>query len=206
MAKRNNQGPGEAGDRIKEALAKDPTMSLEELFAKLLPGAKEHSSDIQGTWDSDDPSNPIICIPKYAAVGDGKKFDKSKPSLLIFVELVHPCRVNVKSDNEDSEPVTEMAPKGALVGIWGKPGMRDMRDFCGQTILIVRDPKKDKDIGKGNDLKGYRIGHTTQPDKRIPILTDRRDASKGTRCFLDPEGYGKGMADTAGLRPEDAIR
>ena len=179
--------------------------SLEELFQGMLPkGAKERSSDIVGTWDPE-RSGPIACIPQHATVQDGKKFDKTKPMCLIFVTLTKPCMVAVKGDeDDDDERPLKQANAGDMVGIWAKPGMRDIRMFCGAEVFLARDPSRDKDIGKGNDMKAFRVVSANDGGKLIPLSEDRRDKSKGTRCILDPAGYGKpGQQGGGGRKPSD---
>lgn len=151
-------------------------------------GFADRTSDIVGTWDPD--RGGILFIPSHASVGDGKKFDKTKPSLLIFGKLAGPAWVKVKADDDDDKPGV-MAKAGDLVGVWAKPGMKDIATLCGVEVWMVRDLTKDRDTGKGEKMKGYRVTSKEEPNTLIPIRTDRRDLSKGVRCFLDAPDYGK---------------
>lgn len=171
--------------KAKEPVA-DPTIP---------EGFEERTSDIVGIWATD--QGPIRCIPSHAVVGDGKKFDKSKPSLLIFAKLTAECKLQVKGDEDEETSYIDGQP-GDLVGIWAKPGMKDIASLQGVEVFLMRDPAKDKDVGKGNDLKGYMVASKESPNRMIPINTDRRDLSKGHRTFLDAPDYGKGVpAQTA---------
>lgn len=179
---------------------KDTT--LDDLFNEYLPGAKIRTSDIVGVWDPE-ISGPIVCIPHHAVVGDGKKFDKAKPSCLIFAELVRPIKVS--TSREDSEEKTFVdAQVGELVGIWAKPGMKDIRGLCGVAVVMARDPSKDKDVDKGNDMKGFRVA-SKATGTMIPLTEDRREKSKGVRCILDPSSYGEKSSPTNGSKALDKL-
>lgn len=180
------------------ATAKQASAPVSKPEPSLPEGFEERTTDIVGTWDPD--RGPIRFIPSHASVGDGKKFDKTKPSLLIFGKLTAPCVVVVKSedDNQDAEKPTVLAKAGDLVGVWAKPGMKDIANLCGVEVFMARNPAKDRDTGKGEKMKAYTIGSKEQPNRIIPIHHDRRDASKGVRCFLDPASYGR---ETAGEVP-----
>jgi hypothetical protein len=151
-------------------------------------GFESRSSDIVGTWDTE--SGPIRFIPTHAIVADGKKFDKTKPSCLIFGKLTVDTVLLAKGD-EDDEKEKIQGKAGDNVGVWAKPGMKDIANLCGVEVFMVRTPEKDKDVGKGNDMKTYLVASKSNPNKPIPITVDRRDLSKGNRCILDPADYGK---------------
>jgi hypothetical protein len=185
MAKRSNS---ESQDRLADAVNNNPGASLDDLFQSLLPGAKRRTSDLVGAWDPDS-SGPIVFIPRHAVVGDGKKFDASKPSLLIFGELVKACMVMTKEPG-DTEGTPVAAKPGDMIGIWAKPGMRDLADLCGVEVVMARDVSLDKPTDKGNDMKGFRIA-SVKTGTRIPITIDRRDESRGVATLLDPHDYGR---------------
>lgn len=151
-------------------------------------GFESRSSDIVGTWNVD--KGPIRFIPTHAIVGDGKKFDKAKPSCLIFGKLTVDTPLLSKGD-EDDEKEEIQGKAGDLVGVWAKPGMKDIATLCGVEVFMVRTPEKDKDVDKGNPMKAYLVASKVNPNKPIPLTADRRDASKGVRCILDPGDYGK---------------
>jgi len=157
-------------------------------MSQLPEGFESRSSDIVGTWNPE--AGPIRFIPTHAIVGDGKKFDKTKPSLLIFGKLTVDTMLSAKGE-EDDEREEVQGKAGELVGVWAKPGMKDIATLCEVEVFMVRTPEKDKDVGKGNDMKTYLCASKTNPNKPIPITVDRRDLSKGTRTILDPIGYGK---------------
>lgn len=153
------------------------TMNLEAMLSDMLPGATVRSSDAIGFWDSEN-GGPIVIIPRHAAAFDSKKFDPTKPSVLIFAELVKDATVLTS----DGEVVSGKA--GELIGIFAKPGMRQIRNMCGVTTFLARDSRKDINTGKGNDMKGYMVA-SQETGSVIPITDDRRDKSRGSKTFLD---------------------
>lgn len=160
-------------------------------------GFEERSSDIVGVWNPESMT-VLRFVPSHAIVGDAKKFDKTKPSCLIFGKLTHP--VLLQNRGEEDEPAeTFMGKAGDLIGVWAKPGMKDLATLCGVEVHMFRNPEKDKDIGKGNDLKAFKVLSKETPNKLIPITIDRRDLSKGQRCILDAQDYGKKVE--SGSRP-----
>lgn len=162
---------------------------------QLPEGFEERTSDIVGIWNPETMSQ-LCFIPTHAVVGDGKKFDKTKPSCLIFGKLTKPVMLQLKSD-EDEDDVEEIQGKpGDLIGVWAKPGMKNIAMLCDVEVIMWREPDKDKDIGKGNDLKGFKVFSKVNPNKLIPLQADRRDLSSGNRCILDPVGYGKKPTDS----------
>lgn len=151
-------------------------------------GFTDRNSDIVGVWDSE--SGPLFFIPEHAIATDSKKFDKTKPSVLLFGSLTRPAILKTKGDEDDDDAVTVQGEPGDAVGVWVKPGMRDIVNLGGVEVFLSRDESKDKDIGKGNDMKGFRVG-SKAVGRRIELSNDLRDKSKGTRCMFDPPGYGK---------------
>jgi len=152
-------------------------------------GFTKRSSDIVGIWDPD--QGPIRCIPRHAKLSDSKKFDKTKPSIFIFAELTAPCELRVKSEDEDDETDLITGEPGDLVGIWGKPGMRDIANLCNVEVFMFQDGEKD--IGKGNPMKVYDIS-SARIGTLIPISSDTRDKSAHVETFLDPPKKKEGSA------------
>lgn len=151
-------------------------------------GFEERSSDIVGTWDSD--AGPIRFVPTHASVSDSKKFDKTKPSTLIFGKLTAEAPLKRRSEDEDEDAETFVGKPGDLVGVWAKPGMRDIATLCGVEVIIMRDAAKDKNTNKGNDMKGFRVLSRETPGVLIPITSDRREHSAGVKTYLDLPSYG----------------
>jgi hypothetical protein len=149
-------------------------------------GFRDHSSDIVGTWESETedgkPNRGITFVPAFVTMGDSKKYDKTKPSILIFGRLTKPC---VLMNNGD-EVVGQI---GELAGVWYKPGMKDVRDAGGIETYIRRNPAKDKDIDRGNEMKGFDV---LTLDNRsgfiLPIREDRRIESAHRKTVFDPPG------------------
>lgn len=164
-------------------------------------GFQDRSSNIVGVWDPE--SGPIQFVPSHAIVTDSKTFDKTKPSTLLFGKLTKPTILKTKGDEDDDDAVLVEGRPGDLVGVWVKPGMRDIAGLGGVEVFMARDPSEDKDVDKGNDMKGFRIG-SVKTGTRIELSTDLRDKSKGTRCIFDPPGYGKKSSGNGDAKPYDS--
>lgn len=153
---------------------------------------EERGGDVVGIWSGDPQKagNPCHFIPIDCVMGDSKKFDKTKPSILIFGKLCSECLLTIKSDDEDDEDSDEVIGKpGDLIGVWFKPGMAALKNLGGVEVLL--DYKRDedgamleKDIGKGNPMKLYSVKSKT-PGGRLQVRADRREKSKNTPTFLD---------------------
>jgi len=140
--------------------------------ANIPEGFSERSDDIVGTWNSDGPG--IRCIPRFAKTFDSK-LDKSKPSVLLFAELVQPCDVAT----QDGDVIEARA--GEMVGIWVKPGMKAIarhRDV--DTWIVV---KGEKDVGKASPMKLFTVAskHEGLP---LEITEDYRVQSRGAPLLL----------------------
>jgi hypothetical protein len=174
--------------------------ALEDTFATLRQEADKvtenftkRSSDIVGFWATK-ALVPIICKPLYVKLLDSKRFDKTKPSMLLFVELLMPTACRAQNDSDDDNDTDHedlfVGQPGDLVGIWVKPGMRDIVDCCEVETKMWQDGEKDVD--KGNPMKVYRV--TTlpgAPKRRIPIVSDTREKSRAASTMFDVMVSGK---------------
>jgi hypothetical protein len=158
------------------------TSEFDKIRAKLNAapeGFNTQSDDVVGYWDSD--VCPILCIPRTAKVFDGN-IDAEKPSILLIVELAADCPVRLKKEEGVEEGETIVAKKGDMVGIWGKPGMRAIRDLGGVEVWMRQ--AGEKDTGKPNPMKLFDV-KAKGKGSRIVITEDSRKESKGVRTFLD---------------------
>ena len=170
----------------------------DEKFAEL---AKKLDGDAHAGWTqvSDDLAGfwapelcGIYCIPQSVRIFDGN-IDKTKPSMLITVELHKSCIVVDKEGNPS------IAGPGELVGIWFKPGMKRIRDLAGQVVYMKEDGEKD--VGKGNPMKLYKIETKDKPVvKRVPVSDDTREKSKHAQTVFDPPAV---ATKEAGSPPDD---
>lgn len=163
-----------------------PAMSYEDL-TKVLDQAPEgfqkQSGDAKAFWDPDLCN--ILCIPRAAKLFDGNQ-DPKKPSMLIIVELSARTPLRLAKEKgapkEDKGEVIICNP-GDMVGIWGKPGMRDIRDLCGIKTWVHKMPER-LDVGKGQPMVQYDV-RGPKRGTRIPIIEDLRKESRGVATFLD---------------------
>jgi hypothetical protein len=129
--------------------------------------------DIVGFWWEDCIIN---CIPESVKLFDNKT-EKLKPSALITARLTKGCEVV----NKDGEVIS--AEEGQLVGIWGRPGMRDLRVLAGCRVAIVPDGEIEIK-GKPNPMRAYKVyAHKEDEAKPLPVDLDKRDKSKNSECI-----------------------
>lgn len=143
-------------------------------------GFQKRTSDLVGYWNP--KRGPIQGIPMHAKLFDGKKFDKSKPSMLITIQLTKPLVVDLKREEDAEESETYQAEVGDYVGVWGKPGMRDIRQLAGVEVFIFQDGEKD--IGKGQPMKLYDVS-SAKLGERLRVTEDTREHSREASTFLD---------------------
>ena len=157
-----------------------PAMTKEALLALHRKSAAQKdvvTSDVIGYWNSDGEI-PLTGIPETGVVAIDSGIDKQKPSLLLKVKATLPTIVMDQDDNEN------VCKAGDLVGVWYKPGMRDVRTLGGVEVTIARNPAKDKDTGKGNPMKAFEIRASTT-GQLLRITEDRREKSMAAPTIFD---------------------
>jgi hypothetical protein len=160
---------------------KSATAKPAESKVELPKGYQLQSMDIIGYYD------PIITgtiemIPQQAVLLDGN-IESRKTAILIFAELTEPCKLKSPDKNErDAGQVVE-GKKGDIVGIWGKYGMKDLRNCCGvQTFMAPNGKKEIK--GRPQPMDLFKIGSKSK-GTLIPIAEDKREDSAGEETWLD---------------------
>ncbi len=156
----------------------------------------DRTEDMVGYWN-EDSGQPVHCIPRYAVLFDNK-VDKRNPSILIFADLLHSTSLLKKEDDEKTE---FKGNTGDRIGIFAKPGMRRIGKLADAKALIFRDPTKDKDVGKPEKMKYFKVmNDPAAVEKQLQVMDDRRKESFERTTFLDPPNKGrKGNAsDTNG--------
>lgn len=165
MAKANNSNP------VADNKPKRPVVKIEDY--QLPAEFQQVNLDIIGFWLED---RVLECIPESVKLFDNKQ-DKHKPSALITAKLTKDCEV-MTSDGELIE-----GREGQLVGIWGRPGMRDLRVLSGCRVAIVPDGEiaiKDKP----NPMRAYKIySHKEDEGKQLQVDLDKREKSKNNECI-----------------------
>jgi hypothetical protein len=119
------------------------------------------NQDIEGFWDGD---GTVHFAPTGYKSFPSKKF-KDKMSTIILGRALSA----VSGVDPDGEP-TELEA-GMLIGVWYKPGMRDLLSLYGAKVKMKADGEKELP-GKGNPMKVFAIGVAkgTVP-KELPNLT-----------------------------------
>jgi hypothetical protein len=165
MAKRKNGG------------AASENASLAEASRPTLPeGFKKVDSDIVGFWQSD--MGPIFFTPEEATVSDSK-LEPVKPSGLIRGTLVAACEALLNSDGEQV-----VGKPGDRVGVWAKPGMRELKSLAGAKVFMFADGEKD--TGKPNAMALFDIS-TAGGALGAPLpIEDKRKQSRGHGSWLAP--------------------
>lgn len=167
-------------DMSKQDVAGKPVQTREELLLLHRKSAAQKdvvTSDVVGYWNSDSDL-PISGFPEISVVAIDSSIDPRKPSLLMKWKVTLPTEIS------NSEGVSDICKAGDLVGVWFKPGMRDVRDRGGIEVTMARDPSKDKDTGKGNPMKAYTI-YANGIGQPLRITEDRREKSKTAETVFD---------------------
>lgn len=146
-------------------------------------GYEKRNTDVVGYWSEDD--GPIHFIPRGVKLLDGN-IQKVKPSIIIVGELVERAILA----NKDADPFEGQI--GSIVGVWYKPGMRDIAMTAGLKTWLDQDldengEQKTKKMKVGNPMKLYTVQSAPGPAKRIPITEDTRKESIAVATpFDDP--------------------
>ena len=158
------------------------TMTKAEILAlhkKKAESKDEVTSDVIGYWDSDGDI-PITGIVEVGVIAIDSSIDRTKPSMLLKIKATVPTVV------KDKEDVENICKAGDLVGVWFKPGMRDIRTLGGLEVTLSRNETKDKDVKKGNDMKGFDVfGPRGQTGQLLRLTEDRREKSKEAKTVFD---------------------
>ena len=151
-------------------------------------GYKAIAEDIVGFWKPEE--GPIEVEPLFVKLSDSK-IDSAKSSTLIFCKLVKATTLYMKDDVEVE------GKAGDLVGIWGKPGMRAIRN-CGSvpTFLMLKDKKEWVDVGKGNHMKTFVVA------PKDGIKGDRLAVEEDNRKDSKPQ-TSDGRSEVVGSPPDD---
>ena len=180
-SKKNTETTGENNGAEGENLA--------EVFAglsvELDKGIKlnKRTEDVTGYWLPE--HSPIFCIPRQARAFDSN-LDPTKPSILIMVELLKECALR---DAETEK--ARIGKAGELVGIWYKPGMKDVGQCAGLKTLITLDGTKD--VGRPSPMTVFRVETVEKTSAPLMITSDFRKHSAAAKlpfaATVKPEGH-----------------
>jgi hypothetical protein len=120
----------------------------------------QFNQDIEGFWDGE---GIVHFSPTGFKSFPSKKF-KGKQSIIVVGRAISAA----SGVDSEQEPITLEA--GALLGVWYKPGMRDLMSLYGAKVKMKADGEKD--IGQINPMKVFAIAVAkgTTP-KELPNLT-----------------------------------
>ncbi len=155
-------------------------------------GFEQASGDLVGYWESASPpsrnsegkqgSGPVLFTPLWVTLSDSD-LDEKKTSTLLHGRLERDCLLR----SANKEEGYKVFPKGAMFGIWTKPGMKPIQSLAGAVVWMrngieVRKGEIHyfKEIGKPSPMVLYDIRNQGKGNK-ITIREDRRDHSLPTK-------------------------
>lgn len=155
---------------------------------------EQQSADIQAYWEAasqgsakappNEGSPAILFTPLHVTLSDNKR-EADKSSTLLHARLERPCLLKSAVKEEGYRTF----PKGAIVGIWTKPGMKAIRDnnLAGVQVWMKNGQEiggqlvKFKDIGKGSDMVLFDIrwdpSEQKEKGKKLTVTADNRNKS-----------------------------
>lgn len=190
MAKTNNSANSHTPATSEAA----ETKPVEAKTAPAVPaGYEEVGGDLVGYWDPEG-GHAIHFIPEGVNLTDGSQ-DADKVSALITGRLVDAC-ILYKGKEGEREEVQGKA--GDRVGVWGKPGLIELKRRAGVKCFVVRTPEHDKKIKNKKDLmKAFSVRCPKGAAKReLPLDDDFRKESANSKTQWLP-GAADGSGDEA---------
>ena len=151
--------------------------------AKAASGFEDRTSDVVGYWDPE--ICDLHCIPENAKLFDGG-LQPEKASGLITVKVATACVVSAGDEKDPKKKSLVRAKVGDKVGIWVKPGMKDIVQCCGVETRIALSGSKDVHKGRRgmNPMKTFAVT-SDKLGTRIPVVEDRRVKSKTAATIFD---------------------
>lgn len=132
-------------------------------------GMLKAKAELDAYWDPED--GPIYCIALSYKIFDSN-IDKRKHATLITAELLEDATLREPDDKD----VKRTFPKGTIFGIWGKPGMKELKQHGKVPVYI--ELAGEKDTGKGNPMKLFDVSFfPDQPGSRLVCTEDTREKS-----------------------------
>lgn len=130
---------------------------------QLPAGFQERSSDVVGFWKPE--KGPIQFVPRGAFLMDNT-LKSTNVSILLIGNLT---KETVIADAEDDSE--RKGRIGDVVGVWYKPGMKDIYSLGGVEVFMLENGEKD--VGKPSPMKKYVVA-SAKLGSPIPVLADRR--------------------------------
>lgn len=152
-------------------------------------GFSRQSSSAVGFWD-DDGTRSVLFVPTGVKLMDGaKKVDEKKPSIMIIGVLKQPTQLQNKDESFEGSI-------GDTIGVFYKAGMgREIVNAYGietwiAPLLDENGERVTQEVGRPQRMKVYDVQFgkkLADAGKRIPILDDTRQKSRGVKTpFDDP--------------------
>jgi len=140
-------------------------------------GFEVKTSDLAGFWDGE-LGLPIQGVPLDVNLSDSE-IDTTKTSALIRFRLTATTTCLVDGQPKELEADSN-------VGVWWKPGMKDLVDCAGVEVFMYM--RGEKEIGKPSPMKTYTV--KTKNGKaggKLSIIGDYRKESRANNTVFDPE-------------------
>lgn len=152
---------------------------------------------------------PIHGVPLHVVLTDSG-IDNAKPSALVFMRLIDPCKAVRSGEGEgevSARPLIE-TKRGDVVGVWFSAGMRDLALLGGAKVFMRQEPadKWKKIKGKPSKMKTFQIANS--PDRKgekLEVREDRRNHSAGidAKPFAGKKLAGGDAVDTGDAESDD---
>lgn len=161
-----------------DTMSKSENKTTAKPAMKTAEGFEEVSLDLIGFYDYKEGDNLIFFVPIDVILMDSN-LKKNDVQALIRARLTKPCRV--KTSVKNGKEIIQ-ANKGDMIGIWYKPGMRNLATCAGAECQMYQEGSTD--TGQPSEMLDFRIGKKTgQQGKKLPIAEDRRDKSVNEGIF-----------------------
>lgn len=142
-------------------------------------GYTRQTDEVKGFWAYD--LGPLHFVPVRAILTDSQ-IEPQKTSVLVIGNLVDRTTLSTKDPDDDESDLQVIGEPGDVVGVWAKPGMRELKELAGERVFIYY--KGEKDTGKPNPMKLFEIFAKSKGDP-LPI-EDKRDKSRHAKTWILP--------------------
>lgn len=161
-------------------------------------GFEDVSSDIEAVYDFKHTPEPIYVRPKHYTLSDAK--DGSKPAILIHAELMQPAPlVDMKDDSEES--VVREYPAGTMIGIWYRPGLRQIMQCAGAVTFVAHLGKQDTG-NPFNKMEAFKVARAKgEKAEQLSCSADYRKKTRGMALPWDDKGAVAQSAARGGTQP-----
>jgi hypothetical protein len=176
----------EQNQMLKDAGISDADIAeMNARSAKAAASYEDRTSDVAGFWEAG--LSDFHGVPENVKLFDSI-LNPEKPSCLVTAKVESPCIISTSEETADGKKKLRPSLPGEKVGIWTKPGMRDMVLCGGVSTRISFSGTKDVHKKKGfNPMKMFTVT-SEKGGVRIPIIEDRREKSKNTPTIFDVNG------------------